>query len=142
MMLRTLLEYVIHKGVFCEKQVPTLVQSLPTSLSYWILEMLWGWGWGPPVSWSPVPFCSIPQEHSQICWLSRMFQGRPLTKRTCRVSGPLSHIHPISLVFNSSQQALVYIILFHPFFIATLKKKNPDTQFNSNTRKYTVSQTM
>lgn len=139
MMLRTLLEYIINKGIFHKKPDPTSVQSLLTPLSYWILEMLWGGGQG---SVGPTCLSVHSLGDSKICWLSKMFPGRPLAKGTCRVSGSLSHIHPISLVLYHSQQPLVYIILFHPFLKATFKKKNPNIQFNSNTRIYPGSQTM
>lgn len=104
------------KEFFISNQVhpQSKVSPPPVLLDSWDAS-----GWGSRVSWSHPPFCSIPRVHSQICWLSRIFPGRPLAKGTYRVSGSLSHIHPISLVLYSSQQALVYIILFHPFLKAT-----------------------
>lgn len=104
--MRTFVEYVTNKGVFHRKPKPTLVQSLPIPLSYWIPEMLWGRGQG---SAGPTPQLH-PQLHLQVCWLSRMSQvGRWLKGPAGSVVLSLSLVS-VSLVLYSLQQALVYSI--------------------------------
>lgn len=91
--MRAFVEYVINKGAFQKKPRPTLVQSLPAPSVLVDSEMLWGGDQGSRsgVSGSHAPFCSTPQLHLQVCWLSRMSPGRPLAKGTCRVSSPVIH---------------------------------------------------